>query len=290
MLRTLEDTDEKYFEERVEELKQNGFYNFFYLQRFGTPRLLTHYYGLLLFRGEYEKLVLTMLTEGSRWELPYFREFRRGLKELGTDWKKIKEEISKFPVIMRQENILVAYLADNPDDYIGALQQIPDQVRISAYAYSSYLFNKVLSGLIREGGGVPPKLPLVLSFEDQDRAPYKELLEADNISFPFYGLKPFPFIRLQKRYVSTRFQPEIEHAVLKPKGAVLSFTLKKGAYATTFLSHIFTLVSGLPLPEGMYLEPVDAKKIIDTGTTAPTVEKLDKFIMRRGMDLDEILD
>jgi len=58
-----------------------GFYNFFYLQRFGTPRLHNYYWARQILRAEYEAAILDILTYPAPRELEYFKILRGKIKE-----------------------------------------------------------------------------------------------------------------------------------------------------------------------------------------------------------------
>ena len=120
---------------------------------------------------------------------------------------------------------------------------------------------------------VPPaKLPLFLSNDRADWLPYEDMLVADRIFPPqFRNLRMFPAIQMRKRDVSTRERAEVAAAELVPEGIVFRFSLSKGQYATTFLSHLFTLVSG-KAPEDTRKEKVDTREALGEGSLAPTLE------------------
>src|SRR3989338_10386222 len=50
-VRTAGQASEPWLEGKLGGIEENGFWNFFYLQRFGTPRLLSHKLGLLILHG-----------------------------------------------------------------------------------------------------------------------------------------------------------------------------------------------------------------------------------------------
>ena len=53
-IRTKKDIDKKLISERLEKIKKEGFLNFYHVQRFGTPRFLSHIFGKLNLQGKYE--------------------------------------------------------------------------------------------------------------------------------------------------------------------------------------------------------------------------------------------
>ena len=263
----------------MDEINESGFWNFFYLQRFGTPRLISHRLGRLLARGEYELTVKTFLTHTSPRELPYFMEIRRKLLPIWGDWKAICKEIDAFPYHFHLERSLVRHLADHPTDFSGALATIPDQVTLWLYAYDSSLFNRALSALIKTET-VPMALPLASSFSPRDWEPYQEYLHEDGVSLPLHAWRDFPFVRVASRMWPTLQLVELHDVVFHDRFAVFSFSLPKGAYATSYLMNLFTLASGLPVPDGIAADPVDARKLLGAGSLDAVLQRFHTVLKR----------
>ncbi len=268
---TLNDNDIAQIENKILDIKRDGFWNYYYLQRFGTPRLLSHWLGLMIFRGQFEETAKTFVTFVAHRELPYFKQIRENMSKNWGNWKFLVEQMQSFPTHFNQELSLITHLRDNPSDFVGALHQIQDQVRLWIYAYDSYLFNRLLSDLILEGN-VPPVLPLITSFNASDWQPYRTFLDADGVSLPAPALRNFPFVRLESRTLATKQQLEIHGFKVKDKFAIFSFSLPKGAYATTFLINFFTLSAGLPRVPDLPDEAIDSKKLLSLGSLESTLK------------------
>ncbi|MDP1538774.1 MAG: tRNA pseudouridine(13) synthase TruD [bacterium] len=249
----------KNFIETLNKISEEGFYNFFYLQRFGTPRLINFYWGFFILRGEYQKAALNYLCALGEREVPYFINLRKKIKENFGKWSEIEKILKPFPLIFKNEMKVVSHLKNNPRDFSGALNQIPEQVQLWIFALASLFFNKKLSEILKEGQKLPEFLPLILSNDKKDWLFYKDILEKNGIfSIPFENLKPFPHIQLRKRTIKTKEKVKIlDYRIIK-EGAILDFILPKAAYATTFLAHLFNLVSGLP-PKDISAHPIDTK-------------------------------
>ncbi len=268
-IRTKEQTDQQKLENQLRELEEQGFWNFFYLQRFGTPRLISHKLGLLILQGKFEETVKASLTYASEREIPYFKNFRARLLRSWGDWEKILQETEPLAHSFATERRMLEYLRMHPTDFVGALNQVPEQIKLWVYAYASYLFNKTLSWFIQSGGDVPFKLPLALGRDPRIEEFYGDFFRAHKIVPPFYTLKNFPYIQKAEKEVETLKKFTLHGVRTIPEGAVLDFFLEKASYATTFLSHIFTLSSGQPVIEGISLDEIDAKAILGTGTIEP---------------------
>jgi tRNA(Glu) U13 pseudouridine synthase TruD len=284
-IRTPKQIDEQVLQERLDKLSSAGFYNFYWLQRFGN-RLLSHWWGLCLLQGKEEKTVRSYLTDPGPNELPFFAELR---KQANTKFEKWEEMIKLFEPLgfsMRYELLLLNYLKEFRHDYTGALRSISEQVKMWVYAYGSFLFNKILSVAAGDQKDFPDQIPLLLSNNLKDHEIYRTFLEADKISADFaQKIRRFDFIRLTPRKVETKLQATILNQKVLSEGVVISFDLPKGAYATTFLSHIFSL-DGSILPD---LNPTkyDLKEILGSGNLSETLKKLEKYIVIRETQLTE---
>jgi tRNA(Glu) U13 pseudouridine synthase TruD len=257
--------------DRVNWVEANGFYNFYYLQRFGTPRLTNYVWGYHILRGDCEQALKYFITEPGDRELPYFQNLRQDLGEHWRDWRYIKEKLNPFPLIFTLEHQLLDHLLTHPTDFRGALLLIPEQVTLWIYAVSSWLFNKQLSTWSVKEAAPPEKLPLFLSADHEDWAVYEEVLRQNGIfPPPFFNLRPFRNIQLRHREVSTRDAAEVHGTAVVDDGFVISFSLGKGQYATTFLSHLFTLVGGEP-PTDIVGEIFDSKAALGLAPITDTL-------------------
>lgn len=282
--KALSDEQKEAIKQELENIKQQGFWNFFSFQRFGTPRLLSHWLGLLLLKQQYEEVVKNFVTYGAVRELPYFIELRKQLGSLWSNWRAIKEKIDRFSYHFQLERQLIDHLVEKPDDFLGALQTIPDQIRLWLYAYDSYLFNRLLSRFIKQGD-IPTELPLITSFNSRDWEPYRDLLKGDGVTLPSRVYKDFPFVRVESRAWPTLQNIDFHHGIFYERFALFAFTLPKGCYATTFLMNFFTLASGLPAIEGIPMESIDAKELLKMGTLALTLERFKTVLERRTQDI-----
>lgn len=278
LLRTNKSFKEDEFLKNLDKIKKEGFYNFFYAQRFATPRLINWFWGLLILRGGYEKAVLSFICSPGLREVMYFKNLREEMRKNWRNWPEIGEIMEPFPLIFQNERKVIEYLKNNPDDFIGALNQIPEQVRLWIFAYASLLFNRKLSFCLKKGVKPPQKMPVIPSKDEKDWLFYKEFLEEDKIfSLPLKNLKPFSHIQWDKREINTKEMAVIRQTKIIPEGAVLNFALPKACYATTFLSQLFNLVSGLPPKDISYL-PIDTKATLGQNSLKDILNKFSGII------------
>lgn len=288
-------TEENFFQEEVfknfthnlERVKKNGFYNYFYLQRFGTPRLRNIEWAYHILRGNFEQAYFDFLTFGGARELPYFRGLREQIQEQFGNWPEIKNLLSPFPLIFSHELKTIEHLLEKKDDFAGAFQTIPEQITLWIYALASLFFNRKISEFVVRGATPPRNLPFFLSNNPRDVDVYKNILSNYDIyPVPFQNLRRFPQIQIRSRLVPTQDLVEIHKAELVDEGILLQFSLGKGQYATTFLSHLFNLLSGVP-PENISKERIDGGGNLGETNLKETIALFEKVIRPKGENIFE---
>jgi tRNA pseudouridine13 synthase len=125
-----------------------GIPNFYGHQRFGTTRPITHIVGKALVNGDFEGAAMAFLAQPSIHEHPSSRKARAKLQET----RDFKEAAKNFPIQIRFERNMLAYLADNPTDFAGAFKRLPQKLLgLFVSAHQSFLFNRFLSERIKAG-------------------------------------------------------------------------------------------------------------------------------------------
>jgi TruD family tRNA pseudouridine synthase len=230
---------ENKLKEKIEITKTEGFKNYYYLQRFGTPRLLAANFGYLILKGEFEKLIKTILFKETESEANYFKNLRQEAEKKFPNWQEIKKDYGNFTTILITENKILDYLIENPNDFIGAIKNVSDQAQIWVYALFSLLFNYKISQ-----ENTAEKTPLCLTTDFSIQKEYEKLLKEINLyPLKFENLKKVLNISLGKRYVDTFIKPsEFKLTVKENVGIVFEFVLPKGAYATTMLSNFINII------------------------------------------------
>ncbi len=261
LIRTDPNFKKEDFSERLKEVERKGFFNFFYLQRFGVPRLTNPHCGFHILKGDYEKAVFTAICKPGERELFYFQSLRKEIEKLWGDWEEIGGILDLFPLTFQGEKKLIDHLDRNPNDFIGAINQIPRVAQLWLTSFAALLFNRLLSSYLQKEKEPPATLPLVLGRDEKSWLCYKDLLSQTGIfsaTLALKNLKPFPFIFFQKKDQRTVERVKILSQKVIPEGVILNFILSKGCYATTFLSHLFNLASG-NLPKKFSNLPIDTK-------------------------------
>jgi len=145
--------------ERVEQITGDvatGIPNYYGIQRFGAVRPVTHLVGERILAGDYEGAVLTYIQKTFPLETETARQVRT---EFGTT-RDSEAALRKFPVSLGYERAMLQYLHNNPGDYAGALQELPQKLlSMFVSAFQSYLFNEGLSRRIEQGHSLLEPLP-----------------------------------------------------------------------------------------------------------------------------------
>lgn len=285
LLRTEKEIDSLYIQEQLAYLEQNGFWNFYWLQRFGR-NILNHWYGLLLIKGKQERAVRSFFCDSGPYELPLIQKIRAEANQQFENWEVMTKLFQPLPYTFYYELVMLNFLKEFRHDYVGALRVIPEMTQMWIYAYTSFLTNKILSAYVLTGDEPPAEIPLALSRDADDMRPYQKFLEADGVSKDFYQqLSRLDFIKFAHRTIPPKIKPKINGFKVVPEGVVLDFELGKGAYATTFLSHIFTLVEALPVPAWVQTKEYDLKELLGTGSLANTMQHFGKYAVTKSEKL-----
>lgn len=136
--------------------KLGGFPNFFGIQRFGAIRPITHHIGKFIVQGDFEKAVFTYAANPLPWE----DEESHSAREFLERTRAFREALKIYPKHLSFERTMIHYLATNPNDFVGALKQLPKNLLMMfVHAYQAYLFNKILSERISKT--LPLNEPLI---------------------------------------------------------------------------------------------------------------------------------
>lgn len=266
----------------LERVDKQGFYNYFYLQRFGTPRLNNYHLAYYILKGDYERAVKDLLSLTSLRELPYFKGIRERMGELFGRWDEILALLEPFPLIFSHERNVVGHLAQHPDDFAGALKTIPDQITLWLYALNSLFFNFKIAEPLMHGKEPPAEVPSFLSPDKRDWQYYENILRKyDLYPVPLHNLRPFPQVQIRHRTTPSKSHAQIFKGEVVPEGMLVEFELGKGQYATTFLSHLFNMTAGVP-PQDLPRERMDTKGMLGEEPIAETLKHFESIIEPKG--------
>lgn len=278
-IRTQGTLDEQMFRARVDRLRENGIMNYYGVQRFGSPRFLSHLFGLYLLRGDYKGCVEAVLTKPSDFDLPYYREKRVAATKHWGDWKKMCELFGELPYTYRYELQMLDVLAAKPDGWLAALEAAGEQGAMWARAYASYLVNLLLSEAEQTGATLPKEIPLLLGSDPAVDVLYGKWLEAHRATGYRKALRECRFLQVGKNpTIEPIIKPKVHGYKVAEGGVALSFDLTKGAYATTVLEWLFDVVTGYPVPAWLDTREMDTKQLLGTGDLSGVREVFAKAI------------
>lgn len=148
---TIRDTERDQLESEVKETTGTvcrGIPNYFGLQRFGATRPVTHLVGEWILREDYEKAVMTYVGLAFPGESQQVKSVRTAFSQT----RDIPAALQDLPPQMSYERSMLHHLYTHPDDYPGALLQLPPKLlSMFVSAFQSYLFNIALSQRLDAG-------------------------------------------------------------------------------------------------------------------------------------------
>jgi len=137
----------------VENLKKNGFVNYYGLQRFGTGTVPTHKIGLALIKKDWSGAAHLILDPRDG-EQPQCNAARENYQKTGD----IQSTLYMLPKFLRVERQLLEGLRKSgPQSYLNAFSMVPRTMRMMfPHAYQSYVWNRMASERIQMFGFLEP--------------------------------------------------------------------------------------------------------------------------------------
>ncbi len=130
--------------------------NYFGYQRFGGLRLVNHIIGELIIKRKFKEAVLLYLTYTSPFEPDIYTNWRKELK----DRLDFKSALKAIPPGLYYEKLMLTYLLEKPNNYLGALRRLPLKLRrLLVQSFQSYLFNILVSERVLRGLPIEHPLP-----------------------------------------------------------------------------------------------------------------------------------
>lgn len=235
-------TDSEELKNNIEKIQNEGFYNFYYSQRFGTlGRDNNHTLARLAIQKKYSEALHKFLTESPKTCFKFMTPIFKEVEENYGNWQKIREIFQRHPQHFEKEIEIVDYLIQNPEDHLGAISK---EIRFWMLGFASWLFNIKLSNNIIKGENIPNKIDLITSNN-------KNVIEKYRYELNLVGLENFDINHLEKFNIQkanfpieTKKQVIFDEIKFVDAGVILKFRLDKGSYATTVLAHCLDLIVG----------------------------------------------
>lgn len=173
---TIKNVDEKNPEniaKSMECLRDDGFINYYGMQRFGTFSVSTHTVGSHILKSDWETAVNLILSP-QELVIPESVEARKVYHET----KDASKALELMPRRCVAESCILQVLAETPRSYFNAIMKIPRNLRIMyGHAYQSYIWNVVASERIKRYGKKIMEGDLVL-IDDAEKKANLELLNS----------------------------------------------------------------------------------------------------------------
>jgi tRNA pseudouridine13 synthase len=208
-----------------------GFPNFFGVQRFGVVRPITHLIGRHIVNGEPDMAVKAYLCATGELEDEGTTAARTRLAD---SWE-IHKALAEYPHTLSFERVLLNHLAKKPDDHVGALSRLPQNLlTMFVHAYQSCIFNRILSR--RMETGLPLNEPVegdrVLKMDKYGLPAHDDWLKADSRNIP----KLADLCKKKKAFVSaTLYGYESEFAEGEPGEIEASVIDEEGVTGKDYL-------------------------------------------------------
>ena len=223
--------------------------NFFGNQRFGSLRNDNVSIAKLIFQQKYEEAVFKFLIGYGEDENMEVKNAKIRLKKD----KNIQAAKNYFPPVLKKENMIINYLINNDDNWVGALNVIDQKsLLIVCQSLQSKLFNEILQRIIDEKIKLDDNVSLpMLGYDSAFSLGRIGEIEKEVLRNNGLNLKDFKNIKLpnlglrsSKRkafFIVKWIDMEIMEDELFDKGKkiILTFQLDSGSYATTLLDQFF---------------------------------------------------
>jgi tRNA pseudouridine13 synthase len=217
VLRDIDDSELKEYEEGIKQVAISGFPNYFDEQRFGSARHFADerseefldFIGKRVLRGDFEGALKIHFQAVSEHDRSRVKKFKKVMREKWGNWAECLLEAQD-----KNDIKILRYLLRKPNDFKGAFAMIDPRLgRLYLEVYQNYIFNRVLAEFIKKRFSRYYLFPYVAGFFVFPYKPaYSEVSVIKDLKIPL----PHP---------DAEIPPEIEeiyYEVLKDEGVSLS--------------------------------------------------------------------
>lgn len=225
------DADEEKIIESLENMKQNGFINYYGLQRFGNcSSVPTYDVGIALMKGNYKEAAELILKprEGDL----YF------LKEAREQWWKTRNSAKAAAMINNnkfiEKKLWTGLARFGENDYCNSLRRIPrNMLLLYTHAFQSLIWNKVASKRIAKYG--LNIIPGDLVFKDKISSETSEIIETTDANTEQENPTDEEIIKVdEKKRFKQKVQTIPEEELKNEKYTVFDIVLPLPGYDVTY--------------------------------------------------------
>lgn len=185
---------QEYLAKALQNLRDQGFLNYYGLQRFGTFSTRTDTVGLKILQGDFQAACDALLEFNpaalaavkSAEPSDRIAADNKARAEAISIWRtkgRVNEVLDKLPRKFSAETAVIRSLGKHPQDFLGALMMIPRNLRLMyVHAYQSLIWNLAVGERWKLFGDQVVAGDLVLVHEHQDKVsgrPVQETVDAD---------------------------------------------------------------------------------------------------------------
>jgi tRNA pseudouridine13 synthase len=130
----------------LDEVREAGVPNYYDDQRFGSVADGEAFLAREIILGHYEDALKRALTAPYAFERSARKKEKATLRKEWGHWQRLRQLVPKGPA-----RAIIAHLAEYPDDFAGALERLPAELRmLYLSAYQSHLWNHMLVGWVSD--------------------------------------------------------------------------------------------------------------------------------------------
>nr|WP_240931145.1 tRNA pseudouridine(13) synthase TruD [Acidianus sulfidivorans] len=218
-------------ENRVKVISKNPYLPAFIgYQRFGTRRPITHVIGYYLTQRDWYNAVMSILSFPFYTESEVVRKARKLILE-----NNYEEALEILPKKFNQERIILRNLIKT-GNYYYALKSSFIPLSFYVEAYQSYLFNKLLSRVMKNIQDMENTYLGIYSNIDKCSQECKDIYKEENIGEGAFRIEE---LKINKPQLVRKAFMKIRNLRLNKNN--LTFALDRGMYATVFLVELLNI-------------------------------------------------